>query len=234
MTRRPPRRARAPSPTAIAAIIIVLGISAGAFLALSQTPAPTPAPTASLPSSGDQGSLQPPATGTSEPLGSASLPAVTAGGSPAVAIDDSLLAILPASVKGVPLVANAEGEAHDLTDPALAGEASALAAALAIDIATGDFAYASVVRLRPGVFSDAYFQSWRETFDAGACSQAGGVAGSSAEATIAGHQTFIGHCVGGILTYHVHVLDVPSGDLIVSISSQGTQRLGQLVVEGLR
>ena len=232
MTRRPPRRARAPSPTAIAAIIIVLGISAGAFLALAR--APGPAPSASLPSSGDQGSLQPPATGTSESLGSASLPAVTAGGSPAVTIDDSLLAILPASVKGVPLVANAEGEAHDLTDPALAGEASALAAALAIDVGTGDFAYASVVRLRPGVFSDAYFQSWRETFDAGACSQAGGVAGSSAEATIGGHQTFIGHCVGGILTYHVHVLAVPSGDLIVSISSQGTQRLGQLVVEGLR
>ncbi|HEX7471722.1 MAG TPA: hypothetical protein VF323_01465 [Candidatus Limnocylindrales bacterium] len=231
MTQRPPRRARSPSPTAIAAIIIVLGISAGGFLALSGAPAATP--TASLTSSGAQGSLPPPATGTPEPFESASTSA-TAAGTSLVAIDRSLLAVLPASVKGIPLVANAEGEAHDLTDPALSGEASALAAALAIDVGTGDFAYASVVRLRPGVFSDAYFKSWRETFDVGACSQAGGVAGSSAEATIAGHQTFIGHCVGGILTYHVHLGDVLLGDLIVSISAQGTQRLGQLVVEGLR
>jgi hypothetical protein len=151
--------------------------------------------------------------------------------SQSISIDSALLAVLPASVHGAPLVENPDGEAHDLTDPALAGEASALAAALVIDAATSDWAYVSVVRLRPGVFSDAYFRSWRETFDAGACAHAGGVAQSSAEATIAGHQTFIGHCVGGILTYHVHLAQ---GNLIVSISGVGDQRFGQLVVEGLR
>jgi hypothetical protein len=214
------------------AILIVLGIAAGTALALYRPQAPTP--TSSPPASGDRGSLPPQATATpgTPSSGLASSPA--AGSSSSILIDRSLLDVLPASIKGVPLVENAEGEARDLTDPALAGESSALAAALAIDPATGDFAYVSVVRLRPGVFSDAYFKSWRETFDAGACSQAGGVAQSSAEARIAGHGTFIGHCVGGILTYHVHLEDVPQGDLIVSISALGAQRFGQLVVEGLR
>lgn len=229
MTRGAPRRSVGVSPTVVAAILIVVGVAAGTMLALSrpQAASPTPSPTLST----DQSSLPPPATGTPGTSSSESPSSSTAGGSPSIAIDGSLLSVLPASVKGAPLVENADGEAHDLTDPALAGQASALAAALVIDTATGDFAYATVVRLRPGVFSDAYFRSWRETFDVGACSQASGVAGSSAEATIAGHVTFIGHCVGGILTYHVHlVLD----DLIVSISSLGDQRFGQLVVEGLR
>lgn len=230
MTLGAARRAGSPNPTVLVAILIVLGIAAGTALALYRPQASTP--TSSPATSGDQGSLLP-ATGTAgEPSGSASAP--TAGSSSAILIDRSLLDVLPASIKGVPLVGNAEGEAHDLTDPALAGEASALAAALAIDPSTGDFAYVSVVRLRAGVFSDAYFKSWRETFDVGACSQAGGVAQSSAEAGIAGHRTFIGHCVGGMLTYHVHLDHVPLGDLIVSISALGAQRFGQLVVEGLR
>ena len=231
MTLGAARRAGSPNPTVLVAIFIVLGIAAGTALALYRPQASTV--TSSPATSGDQGSLPPPASATpGTPSGSASAP--TAGGSASVVVDRSLLDVLPASIKGVPLVGNAEGEAHDLTDPALAGEASALAAALAIDPSTGDFAYVSVVRLRAGVFSDAYFKSWRETFDVGACSQAGGVAQSSAEAGIAGHRTFIGHCVGGMLTYHVHLEHVPLGDLIVSISALGAQRFGQLVVEGLR
>lgn len=226
MTRGSSRRAGSPSPTVVAAILIVIGMAVGAVLAISRPIGP--APTASQPSSSDRASLAAPATGTPAPSSAGSS---GVGGSPAVAIDSSLLGVLPASVHGTPLVENADAEAHDLTDPALAGEASALAAALVIDPKTSDWAYVSVVRLRPRIFTDAYFQSWRETFDAGACAQAGGVSQSSAEASIAGHPTFIGHCVGGILTYHVHLTQ---GDLIVSISSVGDQRFGQLVVEGLR
>ena len=148
-----------------------------------------------------------------------------------IVIDPFLLKVLPASIKGAPLVENAEAEAHDLTDPALAGQASALAAALADRHDDQRLGYVSVVHLRVGVFSDAYFKSWRETYDSGACSQAGGVAQSSAETEIAGHKTFIGHCVGGVLTYHVHL---SPADVIVSISALGDQRFGQLVVEGLR
>jgi hypothetical protein len=223
-----PRRAGGLNPTVIAALLVVIGLAGGAVLALSRPQGPTPTATPGL--SSDLGSLAAPATGTPAPSASGSTSA-TAGGSPSISIDSALLAVLPASVHGVPLVENADAEAHDLTDPALAGEASALAAALVIDATTSDWAYVSVVRLRPRVFSDAYFRSWRETFDGGACAQAGGVSQSSAEATIAGHLTYIGHCVGGILTYHVHLV---AGDIIVSISAVGDQRFGQLVVEGLR
>ena len=80
------------------------------------------------------------------------------------------------------------------------------------------------------MYSDDYYRSWRETFDQGACSQAGGVAGS-AETTIAGHTSFIGHCTGGVLTYHAYLA---SGDVIVSVTSLGDRRLGERIVEGLQ
>jgi hypothetical protein len=227
VTQGRPRRSRGLNPTVLATILIVVGVAAGSYFALSRPPA---APTAS-PSSAAQASQPPSATTTPGASPSGSSSAATSGAPGSIVIDPFLLRVLPASIKGAPLVENAEAEAHDLTDPALAGQASALAAALAIDTTTSDWAYVSVVRLRAGVFSDAYFKSWRETFDAGACSQAGGVAQSSAEAEIGSHRTFIGHCVGGVLTYHVHLIP---GEVIVSISALGAQRFGQLVVEGLR
>ena len=231
MTRSDRRRSGTPRPAVLAAVLVVVGIIGGAALALAQGPR-SPSPTARPATSADLGSLVAPATGTPEPpTTSPSGSASSVGPSGALAIDPSLLAVLPATVKDLPLVEDPESEARDLTDPGLAGEASTVAAALVVDLASGDFAYASVVHLRPGVYSDAYFRSWRDTFDIGACSQAGGVAQSSAEATLAGHRTFIGHCVGGMLTYHVYLAP---RDLIVSISAVGTERFGQLVVEGLR
>lgn len=227
MTRGAARRSRTPSPAALAAVLIVLGIAGGAVLALAGGPR-TPARTAGPSGTADLGSLGAPATGTPGP----SSPASPSGGTgTGLAIDSALLAVLPASVKDLPLVEDPDSEARDLADPALGQEASAIAAALVLDPASGDFAYASVIALRAGIYSDAYFQSWRDTFDAGACALAGGVAQSSAEATLAGHRTFIGHCVGGILTYHVYLAE---RGLIVSISAVGTERFGQLVVEGLR
>jgi hypothetical protein len=227
VTQGRPRRPGGLNPTVLATILIVIGIAAGSYLALSR---PAVAPPSASPTSAAQAS-QPPSATTPNASPSELRASATAVAPGAIVIDSFLLKVLPASLKGAPLVENAEAEAHDLTDPALAGQASALAAALAIDTTTSDWAYVSVVHLPVGVFSDPYFKSWRETFDSGACSQAGGVAQSSAETEIAGHKTFIGHCVGGVLTYHVHLS--PS-DVIVSISALGDQRFGQLVVEGLR
>jgi hypothetical protein len=147
-----------------------------------------------------------------------------------VRIDSSLLAHLPSTVGGLALIEDPDTESHDAADPAHAVDLAGLAVAIAADPSTGNLAVASVVWLKPGIYSDAYFRSWRETFDTGACSQAGGVAGS-AESVIAGHRTFIGHCAGGVLTYHVY-LTAP--DIIVSISSIGERRLGELIVQGLR
>ena len=108
------------------------------------------------------------------------------------------------------LIEDPETESHDAADASHAADLAGLAVAVAADQSSGDLAVASVVRLKPGVFSDDYYRSWRDTFDQGACSQAGGVAGS-AETTIAGHPSFIGHCTGGVLTYHTYL---PSGDVM--------------------
>ena len=109
---------------------------------------------------------------------------------------------------------------------------SAIAVALAIEpraSAGDDLAVVSVVQLRPGAYDDAWFRSWRDTYDAAACEAAGGVQGN-AEAVIAEHDTFIGTCAQGAFTYHVHLEDP---DRLVSITSVGDRRLGEQVVAGL-
>jgi hypothetical protein len=87
----------------------------------------------------------------------------------------------------------------------------------------------TVARVKPGLFGDLFYRGWRDTFDAAVCEQAGGVAGH-AEAEIAGRQTFIGTCAGGVHTYHVHL---PDQDVIVSMQAVGDGRFGERVVEGL-
>jgi hypothetical protein len=116
------------------------------------------------------------------------------------------------------------------TDPGLVASVARMAQAYVVDPSTGDFAYASVIALRPGIFDDPFYRAWRDSFDEGACSQAGGVSGR-AETTLGGRTVAIGRCAGGVVTYHVH-LDGP--DVIVSISSLGESRLGEKLVQGLR
>jgi hypothetical protein len=219
------RRAPRPNPALTLGVFVVLGVAIGTAVAVGQRSAPAPSPTRAPPPSGIAGSLPPPVTG---------MPSMSVGVDPSasgsVRIDSSLLAHLPSTVGGLALIEDPDTESRDAADPAHAVDLAALAVAIAADPSTGDLAVASVVRLKPGIYSDAYFRSWRETFDSGACSQAGGVAGS-AESVIAGHRTFIGHCNGGVLTYHVY-LTAP--DIIVSISSIGERRLGELIVQGLR
>jgi hypothetical protein len=196
----------------------------GAFIAmtLALASSPAPAPTSLATPFGSVGSLPAAVTGT---------PGVSAAGATgSVPVDPSLLSVLPARVAGLPLTPDPDTASRVAADPSHAGDLTALAVAVAVDAGSGDLAVASVVRVLPGVYSAAYFDDWRATFDAGACSQSGGT-GQTTEATIAGHDTFIGHCLGGLVTYHVHLAD---GDRIVSISSVGTRQLGQLIVEGLR
>ncbi len=85
-----------------------------------------------------------------------------------------------------------------------------------------DLAIASVIRLRPGVFSDAWFQTWRADYDESACEVAGGVKGSPAQVSIAGRTVYVGTCAGDARTYHVHLAD-PT--LIVSITAAGARAL---------
>ncbi len=149
---------------------------------------------------------------------------------PGVAVEPELLAILPESVDGLAVTPDPETAAESARDESLARSAEALATALVVDPASGEFAIANVVRLRPGTFSDGWFRDWRDTFDEGACSQAGGVTGH-AEAAIAGRTTFIGTCAGGLHTYHVWL---PERGVLVALSAFGERRLGELLIAGLR
>lgn len=151
----------------------------------------------------------------------------------AVVVDPALLELLPDAVAGVPLEPDEATAAEIAREPSIAPFVSALAIAAAFrPQATGtdgDYVVVTVARVKPGLFGDLFYRGWRDTFDAAVCEQAGGVDGH-AEAEIAGRQTFIGTCAGGVHTYHVHL---PGRDVIVSMQAVGDGRFGERVVEGL-
>ncbi|HYN69734.1 MAG TPA: hypothetical protein VEX41_05960 [Candidatus Eisenbacteria bacterium] len=181
----------------------------------------------------DSSTPLPPAPGpTLEPPGTVGPPATSSSLGPgeAVVIDTALLAVLPAAVDGVPVTESTDGEADAIANPQLPGIASALAAGLAVDSASSNFVYAVVVRLLPGGFDDIRFRDWRDSYDEGACSGAGGVMGH-AQAEIAGRAVFIGTCEAGVRTYHAWITDK---DLLVSASAAGDRRLGERLMAGLR
>ncbi len=207
----------------VALVLSVAMLLAAACQATAPTPTParssapsqpdsTPAPTATLPSPSPT-----PTAGSASPTG--------------VDVDATLLDHLPPTVDGLALTADPTTAATIATDPALAPAASAIAVALAIssDGSKDDLAIASVVQLRHGIFSDAFFADWRTSYDAAACAQAGGV-GRTSERQIAGRHILVGSCASGATTYHVHL----AGDILVSITSAGPRDLGALVMAGLR
>jgi hypothetical protein len=169
--------------------------------------------------------------GTAPPSGSISAsagPPTWVGG---VAVDPSLLSILPPDVAGVPMQPAPDTAAQIAADPSLASEVEAVAVALAVSAgssAAEDLVIASVVRLQPDIFDETFFRGWRDTYDAAACEPAGGVRGN-AESDIDGRQVFIGSCNSGVLTYHLRYGE----DVIVSLTSVGERRFGEQVVQNL-
>ena len=152
------------------------------------------------------------------------------GASPAVPVDPTLLSILPATVGGQPISEVQDVEVNLATDPSLVVNAAGLAVALGIDLSAGEFAYVAVIQLKPLVFSNAFYLSWRQSYDEGACSQSNGLK-STSTTTIAGRPVFVGTCAGGATTYHVHLA---APDRLVSITSVGTSQYGALVLAGLK
>lgn len=155
-------------------------------------------------------------------------PSATARGGPA-AIDPSLLGVLPPTLDGLDRQTDPQIDAQVAADPALSDTADGFATAIYVDPAAGLFAYASVIRLRTGVFSEEFYRDWRDSFDEGACAQASGVAGH-AEAEIAGRLTYVGSCAGGLRTYHTYL---PARAILVSVSAPDERRLGEAVMQGL-
>jgi len=208
---------------AVAAVALVIAGCDSNAAPSPSGPAPTPAssvaptPAISLPAP--------------SPIGSAGASlGASPGASPLVPVDTSLLASLPAMIGGQQVNEVPEIEAELASDPNLAQNASSLAVALGINMATGDFAYVAVIQLKPLVFSNAFYSSWRQSYDQSACTQSSGLK-STGSTTIAGRQVFVGTCVGGALTYHVHL---PAPDRLISITSVGSAHFGQLVLEALR
>lgn len=92
-----------------------------------------------------------------------------------------------------------------------------------------DFAIVNVVHLRGPQTDENWFRSWRDTYDAAACAQAGGVVRRS-ETAVRDLTIYVGSCAGGAFTYHA-VLN--EGNVILSMTSVGPARIGQAVVERL-
>ena len=145
-------------------------------------------------------------------------------------IDPGLLDHLPVQVDGVDVLRQPESDLAAAADPVVTEFGEGVVTGLAIDPASEDFAYATLVRLRPGAFTDELYRSWRDSFDQGACSQAGGVV-RTAVTEISGREVHIDSCEGGLRTYHTWL---EASRVLVSISSLGDRRLGELLVEELR
>jgi len=177
---------------------------------------------------------------TSAPSTSASAPALPAsperstetstvpGASAAVELDPALLSILPSAVDGAAVTAEPDSFPDAAADPDFAANVQAAVFAVVVD--GGDLASGVVARLRPGVYSDAFFRDWRDTYNQGACAQAGGVVGN-AEAELGGRTVHITSCAGGLLVYHAYL---PERDVLISLFSLGDRRFGEQLMRDLR
>ena len=147
-----------------------------------------------------------------------------------VELDPTVLAFLPSTVGGVAVTESADEATHALSDPSLAKIGSAVDAAVAVDTGTGNLVYAWVVRLRENTFTDAIYQQWRDSYDEGACADAGGVVGR-AEATIDARTVYITSCTAGVRTYHVWL---EQAGILISASAIGDGRFGEVLMDNLQ
>ena len=188
-------------------------------------------------------------TGSSTPTGSAEVnvpgathsaePIVTLGPPPSptppdettpVTLDPTTLAFLPESVNGIPVTESVDEATQALINPSLPRIATSMDAGVAVDANSGNLVYAWVVRLRPDEFTDALYRQWRDSYDEGACSGAGGTTGN-AEVTIDDRTVYIGSCVQGLHTYHLWLKDEA---ILISASAIGDAKFGEVLMDNLR
>jgi hypothetical protein len=144
------------------------------------------------------------------------------------AADPGLFSVIPIGPSdGLTFQYDPDTTARVATDEGLARDATALA--IGLYTVTGqqpvaDYAIASIIKLRNPT-DDDWFRAYRDSYDASACAQAGGIT-RHAEAPIGGRTVFIGSCAGGAFTYH---LRLDAAGLVVSITGVGPGRLGERV-----
>ena len=166
----------------------------------------------------------PTATATTTATPAAGLPtpgATTTAGPGLIAIDPSLLGILPAAVGGSPVTRDMARETDAAGDAALAVRARSLVAAVVGDSGE-NIATAILVERRPDIDMAAWFEAYRSDFDAAACDPLGGLGGTST-LTVAGRQAQVTTCASGGTVYHVIVR---GGTTILSIFEIGPLEFG--------
>jgi hypothetical protein len=216
--------------------VLAIAAIAAATAACGQ-PAPSSAPVISAPPSAAPSPSTPTTPSPSASTGAQNTPAPSASvdlppSLPAgVSVDPGLLEVLPQVVDEVPLVPAPETASEVAADPLLAESALSIAVALAAapTSASDDLAVANVIRLRPDVFDEAFYQEWRDTYNEAACEVADGVE-SETSTLIGGLPTYIGTCVGGTKTYHTYLEDQ---GFIVSVTSTGPRNLGQAIIAAI-
>ena len=224
---RHPRAGRGAGPTRLVGLHRLVGLAAiAAVTILAGCGSPVSPPVA--PSSAASASVAP--TPSSQPGGSGE-PSSPQGSASTAAADPDLFEVLPATDDILTLTYDPVTTAGIAADPALDPAVDAIATGLYLlkGAAEGapDFAIVNVVHLRDPSLGDNWYQSWRETYDEGACGQAGGVI-RRAETTIGDVTVHVGSCAGGVFTYHVRLNE---GNVILSMTSVGPARIGQTVTE---
>jgi hypothetical protein len=224
-------RSGAAAAMTLAAILVLAAAACGSPVETAKGPPPSIASAdASAAGSPSPSSSSAPSTG---PTASAPPPASTSASSAPTAAggtveDSALLSILPPDLGGVPLTLESQAFADATADPGFAQNVAS--AAFAVAVQGNDLASAVVAKLVPGVYSDAFFRDWRDTYDRGACGQAGGVTGN-AETQLGSRTVYIGTCAGGLRTYHAWL---PERGVLVSAFSLGDKLFGEQLMDGLR
>ena len=209
------------------AMFVATGVLAGLLLAACDTNKPSTSPT-SIPG---QSSGPPPSSGTATGAPPASFgppPVPTPDDTTGVILDPTVLDVLPADIDGIPVTEEPDEAAALFNTIDLGRYAEAADAAVAVD--GSNLVVAWVVRLRPGGFDETSYQQWRDSYDEGACSAAGGVTGR-AQAELGGRNTYVTSCVAALRTYHVWLEEQ---NVLISASSVGEGRFGEKLMSTLR
>ena len=226
-----------PGPTplpAVSAPMTPSGAAGAATPAVQATPVATPE--VATPRVGATTVSATPATGTpaagDTATPSTATPSTGTGPSPSAAtgilIDQSLLDILPKTVAGSTVVADANRETETASDTALATYARALAAATVGDNGE-NIATIILVERRPEVAMADWFPRYRADFDSAACDPIGGP-GSTSTRTLAGREVQVTSCKDGGIVYHVIV---DGGTTIMSVFELGPKEFGRVLLENL-